>query len=155
MDKFDKIRLKQLDDKLISLKALEIPANGWINTLRNSLKMTLSVLAEKMNTKPQVVQIFEKNETKGTITLNSMHKIADAMDCRFVYAIVPKTSLREIIENQAQKSAVTMVKRISHSMNLESQGIGEKGEQEQISEIKKTLLDNFSKKLWKHETPLS
>lgn len=155
MENFDKILLKQLDDKLIPFRDMEVPVNGWINTVRNSLKMTLSVLAYKLKTKPQVVKIFEKNETKGTITLNSMHKIAEAMDCRFVYAIVPKTSLQEIIETQAQKSAVTMVKRISHSMNLESQGLGEKKEHEQISDIKRKLLDNFSKKLWKHETELS
>jgi predicted DNA-binding mobile mystery protein A len=107
-----------------------------------------------MKTKPQVVQIFEKNETKGTITLNSMHKIAEAMECKFVYAIVPKTSLQEIIETQAQISAVTMVKRIAHSMNLESQETGEKEEKEHINDIKRKLLDNFSKKLWKHETHL-
>jgi hypothetical protein len=39
-------------------------------------------------------------------------------------------------------------------MNLESQETGEKEEKEHINDIKRKLLDNFSKKLWKHETHL-
>ena len=47
--------------------------------------------------------------TKGTYILN--------------YAIVPKTTIMQAIENQAKKIASEQLAEISHHMNLENQGI--------------------------------
>ena len=46
---------------------------------------------------------MEKNEKN--IKISTMERIADALDCDFVYAIVPREKFDDIIYKQAQKKA--------------------------------------------------
>lgn len=149
MNNLDKIRIKQLDKKVLKFKNFEKPKNGWIKTVRETLKMTISDLSKRVGTKAPVIKIFENNERNGTITLNTLNKIAEAVDCKLVYAIVPNDSFKKIIENQTQKIAESMVSRVSHSMDLEMQGSKQKENEKQIKELKKNILNNFSKNIWR------
>lgn len=49
----------------------------------------------------QSVSKFEKNELDEAITIKSLHKAAEAMDCKFVYAIIPNHgNLEDIVKNR-------------------------------------------------------
>lgn len=67
--------LQQTDKKIETFKNLKetvIPSKDWINTSRNSLKMSLRQLRNRLHISPQSVKEIEEREADGTITLNSM-----------------------------------------------------------------------------------
>ena len=48
-------------------------------------------LAKKMRVSPARISVLEKDEQRGAVTLKMMQKAADALDCTFVYALIPKS----------------------------------------------------------------
>jgi predicted DNA-binding mobile mystery protein A len=65
----------------------------------------------------------EQGELSGGITLKSMQTAAEAMGCRFVYAIVPPETVDDIVSAQARKKALAIVGRASGHMALEDQAL--------------------------------
>lgn len=151
---FDQIKIRQLDRRYkekILLSEIEIPRNGWIREIRTALKMTYKQLSKRLSMTPSAIMKFENNEVRGTINLNSMEKIAEALNCKFVYAIVPNDSLENIIDLQVENFAEKMIKRVSHSMLLESQSVSDKEIKEKVNELKRSLKDKLSSKIWNDE----
>ena len=50
-----------------------------------------------------------------------MKKIAEGLDCEFVYGFVPKTSLQDTIDRQARKKASNVLSKVNANMALEDQ----------------------------------
>lgn len=151
---FEQIKIKQLDrrfKKRVRLSEVEVPRNGWIKEIRTALKMTYKQLSNRLSMTPSAIQKFESSEVRGTINLNSMSKIAEALNCKFVYAMIPRDSLENIVDLQVEKVADKMIKQISHSMALESQSVRKKEINEQLNYLKKSLKENLSSKIWNYE----
>jgi len=120
------IARKQLDQRLqafAELKKTQPPMRGWIRAIRDALGMTAEQLARRMGVQRQRVHALEKGEVAGTATINSVKKAAEAMDCVFVYALVPRDSLQANVERQAVKYAEKIHAAVQHSMVLEQQGL--------------------------------
>jgi len=120
------IARKQLDQRLqafAELKKTQPPMRGWIRAIRDALGMTAEQLARRMGVQRQRVHALEKGEVAGTATINSVKKAAEAMDCVFVYALVPRDSLQANVERQALKYAKKLHAAVQHSMVLEQQGL--------------------------------
>ncbi len=148
------LKIKQLDRRFkrkILLIEIEIPRDGWIKEIRTALKMTYAQVSKKLSITPSAVLKFEKNEINGTININSMNKIAETLNCKFVYALVPNESLEKIIDTRVGKVAEKMINQIGHSMSLETQSVNQKELKEQLNNLKKELKDNLSSKLWNYE----
>ena len=83
---------RQLDKRLCLLndtQSLARPPRGWIKAVREALGMTTAQLAKRLGvSQPRAVGI-EKAEARGAITLDSLERAAQALDCRLVYALVP------------------------------------------------------------------
>jgi predicted DNA-binding mobile mystery protein A len=151
MDKYTYLKVSQLDRKLKDFSNTEIPQSGWINVVRNTLNITFSYIAKKLNTSPQVIKKFEQNEVEGTITINTLKKVADAMECDLVYAFVPKAgSFENLIDNRAEQISDSLISRASNSMDLEMQNVSEEEIISQKMNFKNELKQNL-KKLWKYE----
>jgi len=117
---------KQLDQRLQTFAALKDstpPVRGWVRAVRDALGMTGEQLARRIGVQKQRVAALEKGEVAGTVTFNSMKKAAEAMNCVFVYALVPRDSLQAVVERQARKYAEKIQADIQHSMTLEQQGL--------------------------------
>jgi predicted DNA-binding mobile mystery protein A len=85
--------IQQTDKKLEAfkdLKATVVPAKGWVNTFRTALKMSLRQLGNRLNIAPQSTKEIEEREANGTITLNSLRDVANAMDMQLIYGFVSK-----------------------------------------------------------------
>lgn len=125
------------------------PRGGWIRAVREALGMTTVQLAQRLSVSQQAVAAFEKNEVTGKITLDSLAKLARAMDCRVVYAIVPHaSSLTEMRRARARALAEQQLKRVSHSMKLEDQGVNAREEKRQLEQLTDELLRGSPKNLW-------
>ena len=111
-----------VDTAAASVGGLKTPPEGWLRTVRSALGMSGADVARRMGlTRARITQA-EQAELAGGVTLKSMHAAADAMGCRFVYAIIPATGrVEDIITAQARKKAVAIVGTASRHMALENQ----------------------------------
>lgn len=103
--------------------ALQTPPEGWLRTVRKALGMSGAQLAKKMKVTRARVAQAEGAELDGAVTLKSMQTMAEAMGCRFVYAIVPPQRIEDVIMAQARKKATALVATASQHMALESQAL--------------------------------
>ena len=63
---------------------------SWIRSIRTQHNIQGKQLAKKMQVSPARISVLEKDEQRGAVTLKMMQKAADALDCTFVYALIPK-----------------------------------------------------------------
>ena len=76
---------------LKQLKLSSVAGLGWIRAIRIQREMQGKQLAKKMHVSPARISVLEKDEQRGAVTLKMMQKAADALDCTFVYALIPKS----------------------------------------------------------------
>lgn len=80
-------------------------------------------LAKRLAVAWQSMDDLEKSEANGTITLNSLRKVADALECQLVYALVPRSelSLKEVVQRRAERLALKALGYVEQTMALEDQ----------------------------------
>ena len=146
-NKFKYMQLQMLDDHLSRVSVCDRPSGGWIRAVRTSLGMSVRQMAERIGIAQQSAARLEKNEINDAITLRSLRKAAEALDCRLVYAFVPNDdSLRNIVRKRALRKARDIVAPVDHSMMLEAQDVGDR--REKIVQIADELARNPDTKLW-------
>ncbi|PWQ97295.1 mobile mystery protein A [Leucothrix arctica] len=125
------------------------PNQGWVRTIREALGMTVDSLAVRLGITPTGVRKVENSEAANTITLKSLMKAAEALDCELRYSLVPKYSLEEMRDRQATRKAKEQIQSIGHSMKLEDQEVDSASQKLLLEELKKSLLEGNGKELWK------
>ncbi|MGA2085239.1 MAG: hypothetical protein ABSG60_06965 [Terracidiphilus sp.] len=60
-----------------------------LRTVRRALGVPVAEMARALGLHRSVVFELELSEGRGTISLKSMDRVASAMGCKFIYAIVP------------------------------------------------------------------
>ena len=128
------------------------PKSGWINIIRRVLGMSSSQLAKRLGCSQSNVSSFERREKEGTITLKALNDVAQAMNCRLVYCLVPNKPFDELLEDQARLVAKRQLRSVSHSMKLEDQGLTAQQQKRQEDELVKDLLYGSLRNLWKDDT---
>lgn len=117
---------ERLDARLAAIGPLDrftVPPKGWIRAIRDAIGMSGPQLASRLGMTAQGLVSVERSEAQGRIQLNTLRRAAEAMDCVLVYALVPETSLGEMVEHRARKLALEALNRVSHSMALEDQQV--------------------------------
>ncbi|MBU1043273.1 MAG: mobile mystery protein A [Candidatus Omnitrophica bacterium] len=143
--------IEQLDislKKFNSAKCLEQPKSGWIKAIRTALGMTMTQLAKRLEVSTNRVSVIEQSEISGTLTINSMKKIANQLDCTFVYGVVPRQSLKHIIKSRAMKVAKKIINNSSHTMFLEKQVLPQAQEKKMFNTKVKELTTKIPHYLW-------
>ncbi|AHZ84230.1 hypothetical protein Bb109J_c1535 [Bdellovibrio bacteriovorus] len=146
-----KLRRAQLDRQFYAVQgigALKTPKTGWVREIRTALGMSMNDLATRLGVIKQRIEGLEKNEAAGTVTLESLRKAAEAMNCEFVYYFVPKQGLQKTLEAQALKVADEIVKSSEHSMSLELQATSKSAQKALTEEIAQELLRNEDRRIW-------
>lgn len=122
-------RRAQLDRTFAALKeGNKLPSNpkkGWIAEVRTLLLMTTAQLARRIGVAQSVVSNFEKSEREKAITLQSLEKIADALECDLHYLFIPRKGLEAELYDRAEKLYQKKAKKLEHHMRLEGQGQSE------------------------------
>jgi predicted DNA-binding mobile mystery protein A len=146
---------RQLDKRLNLLRDSYViirPPRGWIKAIREALGMTTAQLAQRIGvSQPRVVAI-EKAEINASITLDSLERAARAMDCRVVYALVPRKPLDDLVEERARIVAKKRLQSTQHSMALEAQSVEKSDEDEQLKRLSERLIKKVGSELWEDET---
>jgi predicted DNA-binding mobile mystery protein A len=102
--------------------------------------LTLPELAKKLGITKSTLIGFELREADDSITLATLKRVAEAMDCKLLYAILPKTgTLDDIVEKKAHDKATALVRAVDTTMSLEDQSVGRT--EERIKEVAKRILE--------------
>jgi predicted DNA-binding mobile mystery protein A len=127
------------------------PKEGWIRTVRMALGMSGAQLATRLGVTKARISRAEQDEPHGSLTLKSMQSMAEAMDCKFLYAIVPKQNIEDVIKKRAIEKARAQVKTASTHMALEAQSLSKKQLEFEIERIATQILEKMPSDFWSDE----
>ena len=105
-NRLDLTRLAELDRQFCDFAKLQrnaTPRCGWTKTLRLALGMSSNALGERLGVTAQGARKLEQAEANGTITLNTLARLAHGLDCEVHYMFVPRTSLVEQVLRRTQE----------------------------------------------------
>lgn len=140
---------KNLEKINITHETKHPPKKGWIKIIREALGMTASQLSRRMKISPAAINKAEKNEELGNISINTMKKFAEKLECEFVYFLIPKEgSLSKTVEKKTLQYSTKINNQASHTMSLEEQSISNSEKKMQLMEIYQELLTSNSNKIW-------
>jgi len=146
-----KLMREQVDRSLkrfTPLRSTPPPPKGWIRAIRDALGMTGVQLAKRLKLNKTRVYRIERDEVQGNVTIKTMRRVAEALDCVFVYGFVPNSSLDSTVELKAKKAAQDKLARLSQTMNLEGQELSDREKREVLkTEIEQFISKNL-KSLW-------
>lgn len=131
-------------------KALVNPLGGWIAAFQEAIGMSTSALADRVSISRNNVYSAIKNEQSGSISLNQLEKMADAMGGKLVYAIIPRQGeVDDIIMAQARKKAKRIIQRTRAHMALEEQTEGLRSQEEMIEDLAREVSREMPRDFWK------
>jgi predicted DNA-binding mobile mystery protein A len=126
------IILGALDERLPALRpalktASRKPAQGWLKAVRTAVGSSQGSVAKKLGISRQAYAQFETSEKSGAISIASIERAAGAMDCEFVYFVVPREAVARTYSELARihDPAFKYLQASEHSMVLEDQGVGD------------------------------
>ena len=71
-----------------------IQQKSWLRSARLAQNLKGVDMAKRMGVSPARISMMEGDEARGAVTLKMMQKAAQALDCEFVYAVIPKKALK-------------------------------------------------------------
>lgn len=142
---------KQLDRRIsrINRDSLRPPVRGWVRAIREALGLNRRQMAERMGVVPSHLSHVEAREVDGGITVRTLRRAADALECDVVYALVPRAgSLEDTLAARARAVAAALVKRVDAHMALEDQRTSHQARRDLIESTAAELVRSLDKKLW-------
>jgi predicted DNA-binding mobile mystery protein A len=128
----------RLDERLEDFRPVERyrpPARGWIKAIREALGMSTAQLANRMGIRQPSVVDLERSEEKGSIELATLRRVAAALDCSLIYALVPNKPLEATIRERARALLRRRRRPVEHTMLLEDQQVKETGNDAHVEDI--------------------
>ncbi len=141
---------KQLERRVAPLREIMLvpPKRGWIRAIRESLGMSDRQLASRMGVAPSRIPALEKAEATGRTTVRTLRQAASAMNCTFVYALVPIEPLDDILRQRATIKARKDMSRLDHTMRLENQAVPKSDLDDEQQRTVDLILSGSLRGLW-------
>ena len=101
-------RLAELDRQFCEFAKLQptaAPRCGWTKTVRLALGMSSQALGARLGVTAQGARKLEQAEANGNITLNTLARLAQGLECEVRYVFVPRTSLVEQVLTRTHEVA--------------------------------------------------
>jgi predicted DNA-binding mobile mystery protein A len=99
------------------------PVRGWIQAIRTALGMSAAQLGARLAISQPAIAQLERSEQLGSIELRTLKRVADALDCTLIYALVPNRPLAAMVDERARAVARGQLAAFQHSTLLEKQGL--------------------------------
>ena len=146
------LQLRQVEGELAKWRRAALPfppSHGWIQTIREALGMTATALAKRLTMTGAGVRKIEASEAHERITLATLRKGADALDCDLRYALVPRQPLDEKLLTRARSVLAEQMGPVAHSMALEDQKVDDKEAMDKyLDSAARTLIRQSPRSLW-------
>jgi predicted DNA-binding mobile mystery protein A len=131
-----------LDNRFNSMRAVDQlarPVRGWIKAIRQALGMSSAQLAKRLGMKQPSLAEIEQSEVKGTIQLATLRRVAEALDCKLIYALVPNKPLDAIVSARARQVARRRLASVDHTMLLENQKVSARDFEPRLDELARDI----------------
>ena len=102
--------------------------------------MSSAELAARLHVSQQSVGELERSEVHDTIKLETLRRVADALDCDVAYFFVPRTSLEDAVRTQARRKAQARVAAVADQGRLEDQVVSSADTDAQVQEEMDRLI---------------
>ena len=142
---------KNLDRRFAELKPIDRwarPPKGWLRAIRDAIGMTTAQMAASLGVSQPRIITLEQDETRGVLSLETLSRAAQALDCTLVYALVPNQSLDHMVRRRADQIAAARIARVDHSMRLENQGLSKQDLQAEHRRLTEELLQGNLRRIW-------
>lgn len=123
------------------------PRAGWARTIRNALGMSQADLARRLQVSPPAVTELERREREETISIGKLAGLAQAMNCTFVYAFIPHTTLEDTVQSEARQRALESLGYVARTMDLEDQGLDSASAQEMLDRETRRVIEQH--RVWR------
>lgn len=154
---FSLLKLRQLDAALTRWRGADLqarPPQGWLKAIREALGMPAAHLAQRLGVAPSTVTRMETSEADDTVSLATLRRAAEALDCELRYALIPKQSLADTLESRAMSLARQQMAAVSHSMALEAQSTSRATVELQTRALAEELLKGSRRALWRESSEI-
>ena len=141
---------KQLDKRLDRFRpASEFmrPPRGWLRAIREALGMTTAQFAKRLQVSQPRISTLEKAEADGSVTLASLQRAAEALDCTLIYALIPRQPLQTMVMERARAAAGEKLSRIDQTMRLENQAVSARELDDERERLARDLAEH-PRRLW-------
>lgn len=146
------LNIQQLDETISHLDESTLtstPANGWINTIRNSLGMSARTLGERVGLSQPRIALMEKGEVDGSISIKTLEKAAQGLGCRVIITLIPENgTLQDMREKQALKKARQISQYTELHMELEEQATEDNFREQTIKKLADDYLRKWPRDFW-------
>lgn len=145
------LQLQQLDKLLQRLRtdAIQKPQGGWLKLIRTTIGMGTRVLGQRTGVTQSRVTAVEQSEVDGTVTLATLKKMANGLDCELIYFLLPKhKSLAEFRSKHAHAKALALDNYAEQQMALEKQGTSKEFKDGSIERLKEDFLKDWPRDFW-------
>jgi predicted DNA-binding mobile mystery protein A len=141
------------DRKLFELQSAaaalrDRPQKGWIHAIRSALGMSVTVLAQRLGVRHTTVLAYEKAELSGRIQIDTLRRVADALDAELLVALVPRKPISNVLRARAMEIAQHELQATVQSMRLENQEVTAVETKAQLDVMVENLVRE-PKKLWR------
>ena len=142
---------EQLDmtlERLACMRDAQHPAKGWLRAVREALGMPGKQFARRLGVESGMPLLPDEKELTGSVTIKTMRQAAEALDCVFVYAVVPGKRLYTLCPTSLSMYPILRIGRVSHSMLLEAQQLSQTELRNAFEAKVETLIREMPKELW-------
>jgi predicted DNA-binding mobile mystery protein A len=110
--------------------------------------MSRIALAKLLKVSQQTINDYEKGEVSGSITLETLRRVADALDAELIVALVPRKSVAATLRARAESIARDEMRAVIHTMRLEDQEVESEASRDEYEKLVAALLTH-PRKLWR------
>ncbi|MCX5750769.1 MAG: helix-turn-helix domain-containing protein [Candidatus Saganbacteria bacterium] len=147
MSKLNGLRLKQLSEAVKEGRPVPVEKVGErLRDIREALGMTQKQLSKRLKISQPMLSKIEENT--GSCALQTIAKVAAALECNFLGALDSKSTLETMIKKQAERKAQSLVKRTFANMAMEEQAPEKKAYEYQLKKLTEELIANPGPELW-------
>ena len=143
-----------LDRELTPLRKTEVmsrPSSSWIKIIREALGMTTGQLARRVGVSQPRITAIETAEAADAITIKTLRHVAEALDCKLVYTLVPNQPLEATLRSRALEIANRQLASTHHTMRLENQALDRPSLNRARERMVDELVRGDPRRLW--DTP--
>jgi len=141
------LKLKQISSLMKAKTPINIESLGTrLKDIREVFGMTQKQLAKKLKAKQPLIARIEKNSRD--CSLNTLSRIANALGCELMGAVVSREPLEQIIQKRAGIAAKKMLNRTFSNMALEKQSPNKEAYSYQLKKLTDELASDPGSELW-------
>lgn len=103
--------------------------------------MSTSELARRVGLTKERISQIERAEHERSLKLDTLERVAAALDCRVEYVLVPHRPLDDMVWEQARAKAAAEIAAVDHTMALEDQRPSAESTRQRIDDAARRYVD--------------